>query len=69
MTRTNKAIEDLCISYHAYMNAISTHNDKAIVVWAQCLIRDQKDTGVEMVPNERLASTITLRENILKEIY
>ena len=69
MNRTNKAIEDLCTSYHAYMNAIASRNDKSIVVWAHCLIGDQKETGVEMVPMQLLRDTIALRQSILDEAY
>lgn len=67
--RSNKAIEELCISYSAYMRAISEQNNHAIITWAICLISDQKNTGVTMVPMDLLQNTIQLRKELVKEIY
>ena len=67
--RSNKAIEDLCTSYSAYVAAIRENNDQAIAAWAICLISDQTETGVEMVPTERLRATLAIRQSIVKEMY
>ena len=67
--RSNKAIEDLCTSYSAYMRAITDQNDQAMVAWALCLITDQENTGVTMIPMDRLHSCIKLRREIEQEIY
>ncbi len=69
MDRSDNAIQELCISYSAYMRAISEQNDKAIVTWAICLIADQERTGVTMVPVDRLRNTIKLRTAILADLY
>jgi hypothetical protein len=67
--RSNKAIEDLCISYSAYIRAIGEKNEQATTAWAICLIADQELTGVTMIPMNRLRSTIELRKELAKEIY
>ena len=67
--RSDKAIEDLCISYSAYMRAIIEKNDQAMVAWAICLITDQERTGVTMVPMHRLQGTIKLQQELAKEMY
>jgi hypothetical protein len=60
--RSDKAIEDLCVSYSAYVRAIVEKNDQAMIAWALCLITDQENTGVTMIPMERLRNSIRLRE-------
>lgn len=67
--RNNKAIEDLCTSYSAYMAAIREQRDQAITAWAICLLADQKNTGVIMIPMDRLYGTIELRKELVKEMY
>jgi hypothetical protein len=67
--RSDKAIEDLCVSYSAYVRAITEKNDQAMIAWAICLITDQERTGVTMIPMERLRNSIKLRNEIAKEIY
>jgi hypothetical protein len=67
--RSNKAIEDLCTSYSAYVRAITEKNDQAMIAWAICLITDQENTGVTMVPMDRLRNTIKLREAIVADMY
>lgn len=69
MDRSDKAIQDLCISYSSYMRAITDQKAHAIAVWAKCLLDDQASTGVEMVPNDRLKNTIHLYKSILAEAY
>lgn len=67
MDRSNRAIEDLCTSYHAYMTAIAAKDNTGIMVWAQCLISDQLATGVNIVPIERLQDTVSIRLRMSEE--
>ena len=69
MDRSDSAIQDLCISYRSYMQAISEQKSQAIAIWAKCLLDDQTRTGVEMVPNDRLKNSIVLYRDILAEAY
>ena len=69
LNRSNKAIEDLCTSYSAFMAAVRENNDQAIAAWAICLITDQTETGVEMIPMERLRASLALRKSIVADMY
>ena len=50
--------KSLAVAYSAYNEAVEKNDANSVWVWAKILRKAQKDTGVELIDNERLDGVV-----------